>query len=68
MKHAWTRRVMLGEGWRGNQRAGDHFEDPGFDCRIILKWIFEKWKRGMDLIDWDRRRAVVSAVMNLRIA
>jgi hypothetical protein len=25
-------------------------EDPGLDRRIILKWIFEKWDRGLDWI------------------
>jgi hypothetical protein len=24
----------------------DHFEDPGFDGRIILRWIFRNWDRG----------------------
>jgi hypothetical protein len=46
-------------------------EDPGVDGRIILKWIFEKWDGGMDWIDLaqdrDRWRAVVNAVMNLRV-
>jgi hypothetical protein len=45
--------------------------DPGVDGRIILKWIFKKWAGGMDWIDLaqdrDRWRALVSAVMNLRI-
>jgi hypothetical protein len=38
---------------------------------IILKWLFDKWDGGMDWIDMaqdrDRWRAVVSAVMNLRV-
>jgi len=45
-------------------------EDPGVDGRIILRWIFRKWDMGgRDWIelaqDRDRRRALVSAVMNL---
>jgi hypothetical protein len=46
-------------------------EDPGVDGRIILKWIFKKWDGGMDWLDMaqdrDRWRALVSAVMNLRV-
>jgi hypothetical protein len=48
-------------------------EDPGVDGRIILKWIFKKWEwGGMDWIDMaqdmDRWRALVNAVMNLRVS
>jgi hypothetical protein len=46
--------------------------DPGVDGRIILKWIFERLGGGMDWInlaqDRDRWRAVVYAVMNLRVS
>jgi hypothetical protein len=29
-------------------REGDHLGDPSVDGRIILKWIFKTWDRGMD--------------------
>ena len=52
--------------------AGGHLEDPGLDGRIILKWIFEKWNGSMDWNDLpedrDRRRAVLSAVVNLWVS
>ena len=47
-------------------------DDPGVDGRIILKWIFERLDGGMDWInlaqDRDMWRALVNAVMNLRIS
>jgi hypothetical protein len=30
------------EFWWGNQKERDHWEDPGIDGRIILRWIFRK--------------------------
>ena len=58
--------------WWGNVIERDHFEDPGLDGRIILRWIFRKWDGvGMDCIDLaqdgERWRAVVRAVMNFRV-
>ena len=56
--------------WWGNLREGDHLEDPDVGGRIILRLIF----RGCEGMDWidvaqdrDRRRALVNAVMNLRV-
>jgi hypothetical protein len=28
----------------GNLRERNHWEDPGVDGRIILRWIFRKWE------------------------
>jgi len=46
-------------------------EDPGIDGRIILKWFSGSGIGAMDWIDltqdWDRWRALVNAVMNLRV-
>jgi hypothetical protein len=43
--------------------------DPGIDGRMILKWILKKWDGAMDWIELaqDRQRALVNAVMNLRV-
>ena len=46
-------------------------KDPGVDGRIISKWIIVNWDGGMDWIDLaqdrERWRAVVNAVVNLRV-
>jgi hypothetical protein len=46
-------------------------EDPGVDGRIIFRWICRKWDGGwMDWVqlayDRDKRRALVTEVMNLK--
>jgi hypothetical protein len=35
--------------WWGNLRERDHWEDPGLDGKIILRWIFRKWDVGYGL-------------------
>jgi hypothetical protein len=57
--------------WWGELMERDHVEDLGVVGRIILKFIFKKWDRGMDWIDpaqdTDRCRALVNAETNLRV-
>jgi hypothetical protein len=55
-----------------NLRERYHLGDQGVDGRIIIRWIFRKW--GVVGVDWieltqdrDRWRALVNAVMNLRV-
>jgi hypothetical protein len=49
----------------GNLRERGHWEDPGIDGRIILRWTFMKlgWIELARYRDWWS--AVVNAVMNL---
>ena len=49
-----------------------HLGDTGVEGRIILRWIFRKWDvegtYWIDLAqDRDRCRALVNAVMNIRV-
>jgi hypothetical protein len=58
--------------WWGNPRERDHLGDPSVDGRIILRWIFQEVGcGGMERIELaqerDRWRALVNAVMNLRV-
>jgi len=58
--------------WCGNLRERDHLEDPGLDGRINTHMdLHEVGCDGMDWIDLAqdrvRSRALVNAVMNLRV-
>jgi hypothetical protein len=57
--------------WWGNLREIDSLEDPSVYGRIIFKMDLQEVGWGMDWIelaqDRDRWRALVSAVMNLRV-
>jgi len=39
--------VVCTEVWWGNLEEVDHLEEPDVDERIILRWIFRKWARGL---------------------
>jgi hypothetical protein len=52
-------------------RKRDHLEYLDVDGRIVLKWVLKKWngRHGLDLAqDRDRWRALVGAVMNIRVS
>jgi hypothetical protein len=52
-------------------RGGEQLEDPGVDLRIILRWVFMNMDGGVEWIylaqDRNRWRAVINAVMKLRV-
>jgi hypothetical protein len=58
--------------WLGDMWKRDHLEDLGVDGKIILKWILQQWKRGMDWIVLARNRdmwnTLLNAVMILRFS
>ena len=45
MWHKRGRKELHTGLWWGNLRERDHFENLGIDGRIILKWIFKKWRK-----------------------
>jgi len=51
----------------GKQRERYHLEKPRTDGTIILKWVFRKWELFQLAQDRDGWRALVNAVMNLRV-
>jgi hypothetical protein len=55
--------------WKPESR--DHWQGPGLDGKIILKWIFRRWDGGMDWLDLAQNRggwwAVVKEVMNFQV-
>jgi hypothetical protein len=57
--------------WWGNLRKRDHWRDPVVDGGLILRWIFRKrdvgaWT-GLGWLRINRWRALVNAIMNLRV-
>ena len=57
--------------WWENLRERDHWGDSSVDGWIILGWISRTWDVAVWIGIWakdrDRWRALVSAVMNLRV-
>jgi hypothetical protein len=56
--------------WSENLKERDHLVDPSAFLRIILRRFFRKWdvEVWIELAkDRDRWRALVNAVMNLRV-
>jgi len=41
-------------GGGADLKESDHWDKPGVDGRLILKYILKKWNRGTDWIDLDR--------------
>jgi hypothetical protein len=55
----------------GNPEGKSHVEDQGVDGRMVWKWTLGRLVGGVEWIhlaqDRERWRAVVNAVMNLRV-
>jgi len=60
--------------WWGDLSEGDNLKNLGVEGRVILKWILNRWIRGMDATalslsqDKGRWQVFVNAVMNLRVS
>jgi hypothetical protein len=73
MWHAWDRGEICTGFWLESPKGGDHLEDQGVDRRMGPKWTLGTLVGGGG-VEWihlaqerDRWRAVVNAVMNLRV-
>jgi hypothetical protein len=71
MWHAWERGEICTGFWLESPK-GDHLEDQGVDGRMGSEWILRRLVGGG--VEWirlaqdrDRWRALVNAVMNLRV-
>jgi hypothetical protein len=72
MWHTWQRIEKCRRFWWESPKERDHLEDHGVGGKMGSEWILGRLAfGGGDLIqlaqDRDRWRAVVSAVMNLRV-
>jgi hypothetical protein len=73
MCHAWERGETCTGFWCESPRERDHLEDQGVDGRMGSKWTLGRLV-GVGGVEWidlaqdrDRWRAVVNAVINLRV-
>jgi hypothetical protein len=72
MWHAWERREKCTRFWWESPKERDHWEDQGVGGKMVIRMDLREI--GLGGVDWirlsedrDRWRAVVSAVMNLRV-
>jgi hypothetical protein len=72
MWHAWEWNEKCTRFWCESPIEGDRSEDQGVDGRMGSEWILGR--NGWGCVDWiqlvqdrDQWRAVVNAVMNLRV-
>jgi len=66
--HVWGRVGVYTRFCWGNLTKRDHLEERGIDGRIILRCIFKKWDvRAWTESMWLRWRALVNAIMNIRV-